>query len=472
MGLKIFNTLTRQREEFVPLEEGKVSMYVCGPTVYADAHVGHAMSAVVFDMIRRHLTYLGYEVKYVSNFTDVDDKIIRRANETGQDPIDLANHYADKYLEHLNDLGVLPADVYPKVSTEMPEIIQFIENLGESGYAYTIDGDVYFRVAQDDDYGKLSRRSLGEALSGTRVEEDKRKEHQADFALWKSAKAGEPAWDSPWGKGRPGWHIECSAMCLHHLGETVDIHGGGNDLVFPHHENEIAQSESLTGKLMARYWMHHGMLQLSGEKMSKSLGNLVTIDEFLEQHSPDTLRMLIFTGHYRKPVVFNQETLDSSERSLARLRSGLRPATGAVTTGAQADTLREATESARATFVEAMNDDFNTSEAMAALFELVRAINTARAAGVAGPFFGAAQHTLQELAGVLGLTLDDPGLSTNNTGNEVAAKPFVDLLIQVRGELRTAKQFALADSVRDRLKELGVAIEDTPSGPTWRFEKQ
>ncbi|MEX1021362.1 MAG: cysteine--tRNA ligase, partial [Litorilinea sp.] len=377
MGLKIYNTLTRQREEFVPQEAGKVSMYVCGPTVYADAHVGHAMAAVVFDMVRRYLLYRGYEVKYVSNFTDVDDKIINRANQTGEDPIDLATHYADKYLRHLDDLGVLPADIYPKVSSEMPEIIRFIQDLGENNYAYPMNGDVYFRVAQDDDYGKLSRRSLSDALSGTRVEEDTRKEHQADFALWKSAKPGEPAWDSPWGPGRPGWHIECSAMCLHHLGETVDIHGGGNDLVFPHHENEIAQSESLTGKPLARYWMHNGMLQLSGEKMSKSLGNLVTIDEFLERRSPDTLRILIFGGHYRKPVVFNEETLNSAERSLTRLRSALRPASGSKTTGDAADKLRAATEAARAAFIQAMNDDFNTSEALASLFELVRAINTA-----------------------------------------------------------------------------------------------
>ncbi len=240
MGLKIYNSLTRTREEFVPVEDGKVRMYVCGPTVYSDAHVGHAMAAIVFDMVRRYLTFRGYAVRYVTNFTDVDDKIIRRANETGQDPVELAKRYAGEYLRHLDDLNVQPADEYPRVSNEISEIIAFIQDLGEAGYAYELDGDVYFRVAKDDDYGKLSRRSLQEAMSGTRVEEDARKESPADFALWKSAKPGEPAWDSPWGPGRPGWHIECSAMCLHHLGETIDIHGGGNDLVFPHHENEIA----------------------------------------------------------------------------------------------------------------------------------------------------------------------------------------------------------------------------------------
>lgn len=469
MGLEIHNTLTRRREPFQPVEEGKVRMYVCGPTVYADAHVGHAMAAIVFDMVRRYLTFRGYEVTYVTNFTDVDDKIIRRANETGADPVSLANHYAEKYLKHLADLNVLPADVYPRVSQEISEIIAMIQGLGESGYAYEIDGDVYFRVRNDDDYGKLSRRDLDAAKSGTRIEEDERKEHVGDFALWKSAKPGEPAWESPWGPGRPGWHIECSAMCLHHLGETIDIHGGGNDLIFPHHENEIAQSESLTGKPFARYWMHNGMLQLSGEKMSKSLGNLVTIDEFLETRSPDVLRLLIFSGHYRKPVMFTNDALDGTERSLTRLRSGLRPATGAVTTGDAADALRQAAEDARAEFIRAMDDDFNTSAALAAIFELVRAINTARAADIIGPFFEAAQRTLRELAGVLGVTLDDGAADVAT--NSVAAKPFIDLLVSVRSDLRTAKQWALSDKIRDQLSELGITLEDSREGTTWSYSE-
>lgn len=469
MALRIYNTLSRQVEEFKPLEPGKVKMYVCGPTVYADAHIGHAMAAIVFDMVRRYLAWREYRVTYVTNFTDVDDKIIRRANEQGRDPIELANSYAEKYLRHLDDLNVQPADVYPKVSETMDEIIRVIEELGEGGHAYTLNGDVYFRVASDDDYGKLSRRTLNEAMSGTRVEEDARKEHVADFALWKSAKAGEPAWESPWGPGRPGWHIECSAMCLHHLGETIDIHGGGNDLIFPHHENEIAQSESLTGKTFANYWMHNGMLQLSGEKMSKSLGNLITIDEFLSQHSSDALRMLIFTGHYRKPVQFNPDTLASAERALERLHSGLRPSKGNQSTGEAVDTLREATENARAAFAESMDDDFNTSGGMAALFELVRAINVGRDAGVSGPFFEAAQRTLRELAGVLGMTLDN-GAATPTV--DVSAAPFVDLLVSVRNDLRVAKQWAASDRIRDGLKGLGVVIEDTPQGSVWRFEQQ
>jgi cysteinyl-tRNA synthetase len=467
MTLHIYNTLTRKKEEFVPLEPGKVRMYVCGPTVYADAHVGHAMAAIVFDMVRRYLIYKGYDVHYVTNFTDVDDKIIKRANETGEDPMELANHYANKYLEHLAQLNVMPADEYPRVSREINEIIHVIQGLDEKGYAYAVDGDVYFRVLADEDYGKLSRRKLDEGLTGTRVEEDERKEFVGDFALWKSAKPGEPSWESPWGPGRPGWHIECSTMCLHHLGETIDIHGGGNDLIFPHHENEIAQSESLTGKPFARYWMHNGMLQLGGQKMSKSEGRLVTIDEFLSRHSGDALRLLIFSGYYRKPVAFTEESLESAERSLARLRSALRPAAGDQSTGPDADALHLATEDARVAFITAMDDDFNTSSALAALFDLVRAINSARDAGVGGPFFEAAQRTLRELSGILGLQLaEDAG---GDVG--VAAKPFIDLLVSVRTDLRAAKQWALADKVRDQLADLGVVLEDSREGTTWRYDR-
>jgi len=466
--LQIYNTLTRQKEPFVPLEEDKVRMYVCGPTVYADAHIGHAMSAIVFDMVRRYLQFRGYAVTYVTNFTDVDDKIIKRAHDLQRDPLELANFYAEKYLEHLADLNVMPADEYPRVTNEISNIIQVISDLGEAGYAYERDGSVYFRVDRDEDYGKLSRRTQEGAVTGTRVEADERKENVADFALWKAAKPGEPSWPSPWGEGRPGWHIECSAMCLSQLGETIDIHGGGNDLIFPHHENEIAQSESLTGKPFANVWMHHGMLQLAGEKMSKSVGNLVTIDAFLHSHSPDALRLLIFSGHYRKPVVYNDETIASAERSVDRLRSALRPATGNASVGADADALRQATENARIAFVEAMDADFNTAGALAALFELVRAINTGRAAGVSGPFFDAAQRTLRQLAGVLGLALPEQVAG----GDQMAAKPFIDLLIQVRADLRAAKQWTLADKIRENLAMLSVVLEDRPDGTTWRYEDQ
>ncbi|MCY3904067.1 MAG: cysteine--tRNA ligase [Caldilineaceae bacterium] len=467
MALSIYNTLSRKLEPFQTAEEERVRMYVCGPTVYADAHIGHAMSAIVFDMIRRYLEYIGYEVTYVTNFTDVDDKIIVRAKETGQDPFQLAQFYTDKYLMHLSDLNIKPADTYPRVTNEISNIIRTIGELGETNYAYEMDGSVYFRVQNDDDYGKLSRRRQEDAVAGTRVDSDERKENAADFALWKAAKAGEPSWESPWGPGRPGWHIECSVMCLHHLGETIDIHGGGNDLIFPHHENEIAQSESLTGKPFARYWVHNGMLQLSGEKMSKSVGNLVTIDEFLQRYSADALRLLVFTAHYRKPVAYTEESIAAAERSAARLRGGLRPASGTVTVGESAENLRETAEAARSGFRVAMDDDLNTSAALAQLFELVRAINSARAAGVSGPFFQAAQETLRELAGVLGLSLSDAGESQ---GDSLAAKEFIDLLVSLRTELRQEKQWALADKVREGLASLSVYLEDTPDGTVWRFE--
>jgi cysteinyl-tRNA synthetase len=351
----------------------------------------------------------------------------------------------------------------------MEWIVQMISGLEEEGYAYRIDGDVYFRVTKDPDYGKLSGRRLEQAVSGTRVEEDARKENVGDFALWKASKPGEPFWPSPFGPGRPGWHIECSAMCLHHLGMTLDIHGGGNDLIFPHHENEIAQSESYNGKEFARYWMHNGMLQLAGEKMSKSLGNLIKIDEFLKTHSPDAFRLLIFTGHYRKPVVFNDETVQTAERNLLRLRGALRPASGNISTGEAVDTVREATENARVAFETALDDDFNTAGGIAALFELSRAINSARTAGVSGPFFDAAQFTLRELGGVLGLTLQAP---TSEAVNDVAARPLIDLLVSVRSDLRAARQWALADKIRNDLKALSVVIEDTPEGAKWHFEQE
>jgi cysteinyl-tRNA synthetase len=284
--LRLYNTQTRKKEEFQTLEEGKVRMYVCGPTVYDNAHVGHAMSALVFDIVRRYLQYRGYDVNFVMNFTDVDDKIINRANEKGVDPFELAEGYIQDYKDHLDDLNILPATVNPRATEPktMKQILTMIEGLIEKGYAYTVNGDAYFRVHKDDDYGKLSGRKLEDMQAGARIAVGDIKENAADFAIWKNAKEGEPAWETPWGNGRPGWHIECSAMCLHELGESIDIHGGGNDLIFPHHENEIAQSESFTGKAFVRYWMHNGMMQLDGEAMSKSTGNLVTIEDFLADH--------------------------------------------------------------------------------------------------------------------------------------------------------------------------------------------
>jgi len=462
MGLVVYNTLTRRKEPFETLEPGRVRMYVCGPTVYDRAHVGHAMSAVVFDIIRRYLEYRGFQVRHVMNYTDVEDKIIKRAGERGVDPMALAQGYLEEYARHLKDLNVLPATEFPRASQEVGRIITMIEGLIAGGYAYALDGDVYFRVARDADYGRLSGRKPEDMRAGARLEIDVRKQDPADFALWKAAKPGEPAWDSPWGKGRPGWHIECSAMNLQYLGEQIDIHGGGNDLVFPHHENEIAQTESLTGKPFARFWMHNGMLQLGGEKMSKSLGNLVTIDEFLSQHSGDAFRMLVLNASYRGPLTFTDDVVRQAESALDRLQAAFKPANPAGQSPAEADAaLAAATAEARRRFEAAMDDDFNTSGALSHLFDLVRAINQARDAGVAEDPLGNAQASLRQLAGVLGLRLAD-GASESQP-----AAPFIDLLLEVREEMRQAKHWAVADRIRDRLAELGVVIEDAKSGTTW-----
>ena len=467
MSLKIYNTLTRKKEDFETLEPGRVRMYVCGPTVYANAHVGNAMSALVFDILRRYLEYRGYEVRHVMNFTDVDDKIIARANQSGEDPFQLAERYIQQYERNLADLNVLPATVNPRATREIEHIQKIIQELIAKGYAYpTADGDVYFRVRKDEDYGKLSRRSFDDVRGGTRVEVDEAKEDPLDFALWKSAKPGEPSWDSPWGKGRPGWHIECSAMSLHHLGEQIDIHGGGNDLIFPHHENEIAQSESLTGKPFVRYWVHNGMLQLGGEKMSKSLGNLVTIDDFLKDHEANVLRLMVLNSGYRSPLTFNDEVVEQTERALERLRSGLRPCLPGAGGAAEAavQTLQQQAERTREDFIAAMDDDFNTAGALAALFELVRAINQTRDSGATDDQLRPAQDLLLELSGVLGLQLEQQDKGS------AQADPFINLLVSVRSELRRQKLWALSDQIRDRLAELGVVIEDSREGSTWRWE--
>jgi cysteinyl-tRNA synthetase len=461
----IYNTLTRKKEEFQTLEPGVVKMYVCGVTVYSDAHVGHAMSALVFDIVRRYLEYRGYRVRYVMNYTDVDDKIIARANQLGEDPLQLAQRYIDDYNRNLADLNILPATSNPRATQTMDEIQAMVKGLVDKGYAYAADnGDVYFRVTKDEDYGKLSGRKLEDMQAGARIEVGESKEHPMDFALWKAAKPGEPAWESPWGKGRPGWHIECSAMNLAELGEQIDIHGGGNDLIFPHHENEIAQSESYTGVPFARYWMHNGMLQLSGEKMSKSIGNLITIKEFLARREGDVMRMIVLTGSYRAPLNFTEEAQEAAEHSLDRLKSGLRPALPNVK-GIDPDAvsaLNSQAESTQGAFTEAMDDDFNTAGALAPLYELVKAVNTARDRGATDEQLATAQATLRELTGVLGLRLAE------KTGSGDAGR-FIDLLVEVRTEARAQKLWPLSDMIRDRLKELGVTIEDSKDGTSWRY---
>ena len=466
MTLRIYNTLTRKTEDFQTLEPGVVRMYVCGPTVYNKAHVGHAMSALVFDTIRRYLEYRGYRVIHVMNYTDVDDKIIIRAAQLGVDPFVLAEGYIKEFRQNLSDLNIQSPTITPRATQEIEGIIDMIEGLVVKGYAYPVDGDVYFRVQKDDDYGRLSGRRIDDMQAGSRIEVDDRKESPMDFALWKSARPGEPFWGSPWGNGRPGWHIECSAMNLHHLGEQIDIHGGGNDLVFPHHENEIAQSESLTGKQFARYWVHNGMLQLGGEKMSKSLGNLVTIEEFLAKHSADVFRILVLNSYYRNPLTFNDDVIAQSEKALERLVSALRPALPGAK-GLAVSELSATVETARSAFAKAMDEDFNTAGALASLFELVRSINQARADGATSDELQPAQNTLCELSSVLGLRLD----ADAKEETDQQAAPFIELLINLRAELRKQKNFALSDQIRVQLTELGVILEDSKEGTSWRWSK-
>jgi cysteinyl-tRNA synthetase len=466
MSLKIYNTLSREKETFETLEPGKVRMYVCGPTVYDSAHVGHAMSSIIFDIIRRYLAYRGYQVQHVMNYTDVDDKVILRANELGVDPVGLAEKYIDEYDRLLVALNILTPSVKPRVSREIEGIIAFVQGLIGKEYAYEVDGDVYFRVSRDGEYGKLSHRKLEDMRAGFRLEVDERKENPADFALWKSSKEGEPSWESPWGQGRPGWHIECSAMALHYLGEQIDIHGGGNDLIFPHHENEIAQTECLTGKPFARYWVHNGMLQIHGEDMSKSVGNMITVDRFLSEHDGDVLRIMILNASYRAPLVFTDDVIEQAERGLERLKGAFRPAVPAdeVDPIPQQELIRKVQE-IRDGFVSVMDDDFNTSAALALLFELVRSINTGRDAGVDAETIMEAQDTVRDLAGVLGLQLQD------KKAIPLDVEPFIQLLIQVREDLRIAKHFALADRIRDRLHELGITLEDGKTGTTWKIDR-
>ncbi|MBA3532188.1 MAG: cysteine--tRNA ligase [Ardenticatenales bacterium] len=468
MTIQIYNTLSRQKEPFETYEPGKVSMYVCGPTVYDSAHIGHAMSYLVFDMIRRYLEYRGYTVNHVQNFTDVDDKIINRAKDTGEPWDTITTRYINEFIADMESLNVQRAHTYPCASREIPAIIEMIQGLIEKGYAYESQGDVYFRVQRDEDYGKLAHRKLEEQQAGTRVSdaERDRKEHPLDFALWKADKGEDPHWDSPWGVGRPGWHIECSAMSLRYLGEKIDIHGGGADLIFPHHENEIAQTESYTGQVpFSRYWLHNGLLQVSGEKMSKSLKNFFTIRQFLTHHSADALRLFVLSSQYRRPVTYTEESFAAAERALERFHAALAPARAA----AQDDdpALAQFAQETAEKFHGAMGDDFNSALALGALFELARALNNARDQGKGGTAFTEAQKTLHNLLLLLGFSLEDD--SRKPKGGTDSA-PFIELLIQVRNNLRTAKQWALSDEIRDGLSQLDIVLEDTPEGTIWKYQ--
>jgi len=452
--MRLYNTLSRRIEEFVPAGD-EVRMYVCGPNLYAPCHLGHAMSYIVFDVLRRYLEYRGYRVRHVQNFTDVEDNIILRARALGRTIQDLAHEHIDLFFRQMDALNVLRAHHYPRATEEVPAMVEMIQGLLAQGYAYQAGGDIYFRVLRFPDYGKLSGRHLDSLLAGARVEPGEGKEHPADFALWKGAKEGEPSWDSPFGPGRPGWHIECSAMSLKYLGQPLDIHGGGQDLIFPHHENEIAQSEAYTGKKpFARFWVHHGLMRLpqSPEKMTRHLGNLVPIDEALQRYGPDAIRIFVLSSHYRSPLTYSEEALQAAKAAAQRLR------TAAVLEGDGRGPELDPSPF-RARFLEAMDDDLSTPQALAALFDLAREINRARDEGRS---VAAAQAALRELAGVLGLTLREAAPVP------VDASPFIELLIEVRQELRAQKLYHLADAIRSRLAQLGIVLEDTPQGTRWR----
>jgi cysteinyl-tRNA synthetase len=454
--MRVFNTLTGQKEDFHPCGE-VVTMYVCGITAYDESHIGHAMAYVIYDVIKRYLKFKGYTVKHVQNFTDIDDKIIERANQLEMPPAELASKYIAQYLANMNALNVERADVYPRATEEIPKIIEIIQSLLAKGYAYESEGSAYFRVRNFPDYGKLSHRSL-EDMIPKETSCDVGKEYPLDFALWKASKPGEPFWDSPWGKGRPGWHIECSAMALKYLGDTIDIHGGGQDLIFPHHENEIAQSESFTGQTpFVRYWLHSGLMQLDKQKMSKSVGNLVNIKDILERFSSDAVRLFILSSHYRSPLTYSEEALEASERSAERLRWALTHRTNAGEGAAMLDA-----EPFEQKFVEAMDDDFNTAQAIAVLFGLAKEINRGAEKGMN---ITEAQHTLLNLAGILGLTLKEKTQPTSD------ADAFIRLLVSTRDDLRQNQQWQLADKIRKRLADLGVTLEDTPQGTTWKYKR-
>lgn len=452
--MRLHNTLTSQLEEFTPSQDGKVTMYVCGITPYAASHIGHAMMSVVFDLVRRYLEFKGYDVKHVQNFTDIDDKMIKASADMGISVDQLADINIQSYFDEMDSLNVLRASSYPRATQEIPAIISIIERLVNNGQAYEMDGSVYFRVRRDEDYGKLSHRDLDSLMAGARVEVDENKEDVMDFVLWKAKKPGEPSWESPWGPGRPGWHIECSAMSISYLGETIDIHGGGQDLIFPHHENEIAQSESYTQKVpFVRFWLHNGLLRLGEDKMSKSIGNIISVEEALEEYSPDALRLFFLSSHYRSPLVYSDQNVANQERAVERLRIALRPKEGSST-----DTLEP--EQYRESFIDAMDDDLNTPRALAALFDLSRDINRGKDEG---KDVRSGQELLSELTGVLGLTLEEP--ESKRTSD---VDGFVDLLIEIRSDLRAAKQFDAADKIRSRLLDLGVTLEDTSGGTDWR----
>ncbi|KSU87720.1 cysteine--tRNA ligase [Priestia flexa] len=463
MTIKLYNTLTRQKEVFTPLEENKVKMYVCGPTVYNYIHIGNARPAIVFDTVRRYLEFRGYEVQYVSNFTDVDDKLIRAAKELGEDVPTIAERFINAYFEDTTALGCKHATIHPRVTENMDIIIDFIDELVKKGYAYESDGDVYYRTRKFEGYGKLSHQSIDELQSGARIEVGEKKEDPLDFTLWKAAKDGEIAWDSPWGQGRPGWHIECSAMARKYLGDTIDIHAGGQDLSFPHHENEIAQSEALTGKTFAKYWLHNGYINIDNEKMSKSLGNFVLVHDIIQKHDPSLLRFFILSVHYRHPINYNEEILENTRKGYERLQTAyvnLKHRLEAATdlNDGNSEWLTNIDE-LHNSFIKEMDDDFNTANAISVLFELAKQANVYLLEKTTSKeVIEAFINEFNQLGGALGLTFDAQELVDEEIEN----------LIQQRIDARKNRDFKLADQIRDELKAKNIILEDTAQGTRWK----
>ncbi|MGG4470910.1 cysteine--tRNA ligase [Paenibacillus alvei] len=463
MPIQIYNTLSREKEDFVPLEEGKVKMYVCGPTVYNYIHIGNARPAIVFDTVRRYLEFRGYDVNFVSNFTDVDDKLIRAANELGEEVPAIADRFIEAYFEDVTALGCKKADTHPRVTESMDIIIEFIAALIDKGFAYESEGDVYYHTRKFEGYGKLSHQSIDELRSGARIAVGEKKQDSLDFALWKNAKEGEISWESPWGQGRPGWHIECSAMVKKYLGDTIDIHAGGQDLAFPHHENEIAQSEALSGKTFANYWMHNGYINIDNEKMSKSLGNFITVHDILQIHDPQVLRFFMLSVHYRNPINYSEEVLENTRAGLERIRTSYdnllhRKVTSTDLTDTNEEWLNKITN-LHNQFIESMDDDFNTANGISVLFELSQQANyylleKTTSAAVINAFI----KEFEELFGVLGLSLAQEDLLDEE----------IEALIEKRNQARKERNFQLADQIRDQLKAMNIILEDTPQGIRWK----
>ena len=478
MNLRVYNTLTKQKEAFVPLEEGKVKMYVCGVTPYNHPHIGNARPFVTWDVIRRYLEHQGWEVMHVQNFTDVDDKIIRTANEEQVPWHTISERYIASYFEVMDKLNVRRAAIYPKVSTHMQEIIDMVAKLVKDGFAYVVDGDVYYAVEKFEDYGKLSGRSLDDMKAGARVEVDERKHHPMDFALWKSAKPGEPSWESPWGAGRPGWHIECSAMSHKYLGEQFDFHGGGSDLIFPHHENEVAQSEAFTGVTpFVRYWLHNGFITVNQEKMSKSLGNFFLVQDILAHYAPEVLRFFILSTHYRSPLDFSDERLTEAERALERLatvKRNLAELAAAAATdcgGAGADQLLAAAQKAKEEFFAAMDDDFNTALAISTFFTFGKEVNSYQTLIASGKE-AVSSKAVNEATALFALLEDVLGIvpaATESAGEDNGlVDGLMELVLELRQQARQNKDWGTADRIRDALQELEVVIEDSPQGTRWK----